>query len=322
MRPAVVEQPGEPGDPGLATPAWRPRPGDPGLATPARRTAGRPGDGGGPGTWGFVFPRPRPGLPGEAQVLHEGVGDAAHQRVPVQPGPGPAFEVAEPQLALQLLVGLLAYPARLDGGRQRPHRGARWQVGQAVFALARRTPLADQPGFLARQEPIVGPGCAIGNPDADGREPGLELALGALPPGHAPPGQCGQRVLGGPRLLVRHGLARTSCQRGALHVRAIDLLVAGDADRPQQPPLVEGVPERGTGAVARIGQHAAEPRAGRSHAVQPRQRDLALGAGHRLRLGHACPGAAIEISDPLVGQEQAQGHRNRHLALRQGERRQ
>lgn len=46
----------------------------------ARRTAGRLGDGGGPGTWGRIFPRPRPTVLGEAQVLQKGVGDAAHQR--------------------------------------------------------------------------------------------------------------------------------------------------------------------------------------------------------------------------------------------------
>jgi hypothetical protein len=50
----------------------------------ARRTAGRLGCGGGPSVRGLVFFPPRPGLPGEAQVLQEGIGDAGHQRVPVQ----------------------------------------------------------------------------------------------------------------------------------------------------------------------------------------------------------------------------------------------
>ena len=42
-----------------------------------------------------IFPRPRPTMLGEAQVLQVGVGDAGHQRVPMQAGPGSALEVAE-----------------------------------------------------------------------------------------------------------------------------------------------------------------------------------------------------------------------------------
>ena len=70
----------------------------------ARRTAGRLGDGGGPGTWRGIFPRPRRALPGEAQVLQVREGHAGHQGVPVQAGPGPALEVAETEFLLQLLV--------------------------------------------------------------------------------------------------------------------------------------------------------------------------------------------------------------------------
>src|SRR3712207_4496994 len=74
----------------------------------ARRTAGRLGDGGGPGTRRGIFPRPRrAALPGEAEVLQVGEGDAAHQRVPVQPGPGAPLEVAEAEFLLELLVRLL-----------------------------------------------------------------------------------------------------------------------------------------------------------------------------------------------------------------------
>src|SRR3954471_378563 len=86
----------------------------------ARRTAGRLGDGGGPGTRRAIFPRPRRALPGEAEVLQPDEGHAAHQRVPVQAGPGAALEVAQAQFLLELLVALLADPARLDGGGERP----------------------------------------------------------------------------------------------------------------------------------------------------------------------------------------------------------
>ena len=77
----------------------------------ARRTAGRLGDGGGPGRRRGIFPRPRRALPGEAEVLQVGEGEAGHQRVPVQAGPGPALEVAQAQFLLQLLMPLLADPS-------------------------------------------------------------------------------------------------------------------------------------------------------------------------------------------------------------------
>ena len=71
------------------------------------------------------FPRPRRALPGEAEVLQPGESHAGHQRVPVQAGPGPALEVTQAQLLFELLVRLLADPARLDGSSQRPQRGVR-----------------------------------------------------------------------------------------------------------------------------------------------------------------------------------------------------
>src|SRR3954451_11219924 len=65
----------------------------------------------------------------QAPVLQIGKGDAGHQRVPMQAGPGPAFEVAEPKFLLELLVHLLAGPARLDGGDQPAQRGPLRQMG-------------------------------------------------------------------------------------------------------------------------------------------------------------------------------------------------
>src|SRR3954471_12661805 len=136
----------------------------------ARRTAGRLGDGGGPGTRRDIFPRPRRALPGEAEGLQVGEGEAGHQRMPMQAGPGAALEVAQAQFLLELLVPLLADPARLDGGRQGAQRGPRWQIAEVVLALAARAPLAHQPDLLARQVAVVGPGPAVTNPDAGGRE--------------------------------------------------------------------------------------------------------------------------------------------------------
>src|SRR3712207_6376314 len=115
----------------------------------AGRTAGRLGVGGGPGTRRGFFPRPRPALPGEAEVLQVSEGDARHQRVPVQPRPRAPLELAEAQLLLELLVRLLADPARLDRGRERAQRRAGGEVAEVVLALAAAAPLAHQPDLRA-----------------------------------------------------------------------------------------------------------------------------------------------------------------------------
>src|SRR6478672_9308182 len=93
----------------------------------ARRTAGRLGDSGGAGIWRGIFPRPRRALPGEAEVLQVGKGDAGHQRVSVQAGPGPPLEVAETEFLFELLMPLLANPTCFDGCGQGTQRGPRRQ---------------------------------------------------------------------------------------------------------------------------------------------------------------------------------------------------
>ena len=56
----------------------------------------------------------------------------------VQPAPAAALEVVQPQLVLELLVQLLAHPARLDQGGQGLERGLGRQVREVVLALAAR----------------------------------------------------------------------------------------------------------------------------------------------------------------------------------------
>src|SRR3954464_10511193 len=99
------------------------------LAMMARRISGSDGCGGGP-LWPTFF-SPTRSL--QAPVLQIGKGDAGHQRVPMQAGPGSALEVAEPKFLLELLVHLLAGPARLDGGDQPPQRGPLRHVAEVVF---------------------------------------------------------------------------------------------------------------------------------------------------------------------------------------------
>jgi hypothetical protein len=56
---------------------------------------------------------------GEAAALQVGVCDHRHERVAVQAMPGSALEVIEAEFFLELLVGLLADPSRLDRGGER-----------------------------------------------------------------------------------------------------------------------------------------------------------------------------------------------------------
>ena len=79
------------------------------TATIRRRIAGRLGLGGGPGSDGVgALFSPEP------QVLEEGHGELAQERVVVQAAPAPALEMVQAQLILELLVHPLAAPACLD----------------------------------------------------------------------------------------------------------------------------------------------------------------------------------------------------------------
>jgi hypothetical protein len=61
-------------------------------------------------------------------VLEVGKRDAGHERVSVQAGPGSPLEIVEPEFLLELLVRLLADPARLDRRSQPTQRGANWKI--------------------------------------------------------------------------------------------------------------------------------------------------------------------------------------------------
>ena len=51
-------------------------------------------------------------------MLQEGVSDHRHQRMAVKPLPASTLEVVKADLLFELLMRLLADPARLDGGCQ------------------------------------------------------------------------------------------------------------------------------------------------------------------------------------------------------------
>src|SRR3954453_7034418 len=149
----------------------------------ARRISGSDGCGGGPLRPTF-FPPPRSR---QAPVLQIGKGDAGHQRVPMQAGPGPALEVAETELLLELLVHLLARPARLDGGDQPAQRSPLRQGAEIILLLAAVAPLADQPELLAWQAGALSVERPVRHAHPHRAEAGIERALGAVAPGDAVP---------------------------------------------------------------------------------------------------------------------------------------
>src|SRR3954447_7892954 len=103
------------------------------AATMCRRIAGRLGWGGGPGRSGGVPPLfpPEP----QPQVLEEGEGELAQERVVVQPAPRAPFEVVKAELVLHLLVHLLANPASLDRCGQGLERRVGRMVRQVVLGV-------------------------------------------------------------------------------------------------------------------------------------------------------------------------------------------
>src|SRR4051795_9621249 len=98
--------------------------------------------------WAPLFSPPRRL---QAPVLQIGKGDAGHQGVAMQAGPGPALEITEPKFLLELLMYLFAGPARLDGSDQPAQRGPLRQVTEIILLLAAVAPFTDQPGFLTWQ---------------------------------------------------------------------------------------------------------------------------------------------------------------------------
>ena len=147
--------------------------------------------------------------------------DAGHQRMAVQARPGAALEVTQAQLALELLVRLLAHPARLARGSQGAQRRAGGQAAEAMLAFARWVPLAREPRFLAGQVLVVALNRAIAHADANSSELGGKRSFGTGAPGHAPPSQGGQHVLSRARLLARHGLAGTPDRESASCASAV-----------------------------------------------------------------------------------------------------
>src|SRR5215203_3090692 len=179
----------------------------------AVRIAGRLGRGGGPILFFSPFRR------FESPVLQIEEGDHAHKSVAMQAAPGSPFEVIEAKFLLELLMGLLAEPPRLDGGGEDFQRRLGRQVREVVLVLACRTALAHEPDLLLAWEVLVRPFSSAGrgavrdaNPHR--RERGSERALGTTPPCDGPPSLKSEHLVRRNRPDVWDGpLARTSARR-------------------------------------------------------------------------------------------------------------
>lgn len=136
--------------------------------------------------------------------LQEGESNHAHEAVPVQSLPRPPFEVVEAEFFLELLMGLFADPARLDGPCEPFDRRVRRQVREIIFAFAGRAMFADDPDFLAgqmlRAHVMDALGRPIGDTHASSGEPRCKATFGPsaladrLPFGHLQHGFRGHRL--------------------------------------------------------------------------------------------------------------------------------
>ena len=69
-------------------------------------------------------------------MLQEGEGEHRHECMAVKTLPGSPFEVVEPKLLFQLLMGLLTNPSCLDSGSQGAQTSHSRQIGEVAFLLA------------------------------------------------------------------------------------------------------------------------------------------------------------------------------------------
>ncbi len=113
----------------------------------------------------------------------------AQQGMVVQPAPEPAFVVVKAQFFLELLMGLLARPAGLDGGGKLLEGGVCRMAGEVELALASGAVLAHQPvdplrgSTLAGQVLRAGGLRPVGYVHAPGCERGTQRPLGVRAPG-------------------------------------------------------------------------------------------------------------------------------------------
>ena len=222
-----------------------------------RRTAGRLGRGGGPGSGGW-----RRFFPPQPQVLQEGEGEPDRSAWWCRPRQERPSKWSRPSSSFSCWCAC-SHTQRALIVAASSSRGGRREVGEVVLALARGPALADQPDLLAGQVPAVPELLALGRAHPQGGELGRERPLGAAPPAtrrHATPasGLGRDRGLARHRVLARPTLGRRRPQqpdRGR-----VDVLHLQDADRPEEPARAQAPAE---GAPRRSRRRPARGRSGR-----------------------------------------------------------
>ena len=131
-------------------------------------------------------------------MLEECVGDHGHERMTMKTMPRPSLEVIEAELLLELLMGLLTDPSRLDCGSQAAQIHLGGQVGKIVFLLSRHAVLTDEPSLVAGKMlltfvpyPLRRP---VGDAHTDSSKPGVQPAFRAAAPTHCSPLGSGQHI--------------------------------------------------------------------------------------------------------------------------------
>jgi len=168
-------------------------------------------------------------------MLEKAVGDHRHQRVAMEPSPFAAFEVVRTEFLLELLMSLLADPARLDRRGERPEVGVGRRVDQIVFLFTGSAPLANESDLFARHmlyafvaDPLPRPVC---DAHSDGSEAGLQRPLA---PTERAPLRFGQHVLSTDQEDIGHMPITMAAARGdgedESDITRVNLLMARNAD--------------------------------------------------------------------------------------------
>ena len=220
--------------------------------------------------------------------------------------------MVEAEFFLELLVRLLADPARLDCRGQCLEIGVGRQVGEIVFLLAGRAPLADEPDLFAGHmlhalvaDPLRRP---VGDAHADGGEAGLQGSLGFPAPGERAPFRLGEHVFSADgEDIGEMPFARPAAWgdgENEFDVAWVDLLMTGDADRPGKPACAQRLTELGAHAVPCVGEDCPEANAGGDQAIEFGERNLRLGPRRAIFGGHAGALEPSFVAGPDLRQEQ------------------
>src|SRR5688572_28452625 len=156
--------------------------------------------------------------------------------------PRAAFEVIEPQLFLELWMGLLTRPACFDGAGQGFQRRSRWVIREVVFDLPGGAFFSDQPSFVSGKMYTLGGFGAIGGPNANGVPLCMKRPFGPVTPRDATPAfrreACDEFLGTAPNMGRQRPFAgaphRSRARQSSAGVDRIELLFRANAHGPSQ----------------------------------------------------------------------------------------